>query len=256
MAQRYTMIVRKIWKDPWFRQLERPGKLLWMYLLTPVEAISRCGLIESDLETIAFESTCTLAEVQALLEQFTDAGKIYREGHCILIKNFMAYQCYNATLKTSCRLELEEWRERCPALVDAAEDILDGLQGEAKTKVRELTPAQAELQPLAQRCIALIHESCATGAGREPDNDLYKSVVALEQIGRIDKIPPEDIEKVLKWALEDDFWKGVMLAIPYWRKVSKQNGRPKFCNAWSAWRTATGQTGPRGARAGSDWSTP
>ena len=255
MAQRYTMIVRKIWKDAWFRDLDYPGKLLWVYLLTPGEDISRCGFIEAHLPTIAFQSTVDIETVEALLVKFADEGKIYREGNCLLIKNFMAYQCYNANLKQACRIELEEWRDKAPALVEAAEEILDVLQGEPRGRVKELTPAQTELVPLAQRCIALIHDACTEGEGREPENDLHKSVAVIEQIARLDRIPPEDIEKVVIWALTDTFWRGVMLAIPYWRKISKQNGRPKFCNAWSAWRQATGQTAsPRvGKRAGSNW---
>lgn len=254
------MVYRKIWKDPWFRKLDCYGRTLWLYLLTPGENISRCGLIESDLELVRFES-CLLeldtGKVDALLESFREAGKIYREGDCILIKNFMAYQCYNTNSMASARADLEEWRERCPSLVDEAETILTMLEQAKDAPKKALTEAQEEVLPLTERLIALIHDSCAATGKREPQNELHKCAALVEQVLRMEKIPGEDVEKVLIWALQDDFWRDVILAIPYWRKVSKQNGRAKFANAWSSWRQATGQTATRtGKKAGgSDWST-
>ena len=124
---------------------------------------------------------------------------------------------------------------------------------------KTLSVAALALVPLVERCRAMIEESATErGLGETPANPTSKCAVALEQLIRINKMPEQDIEPTLAWALQDSFWQSLILSIPNWRKKG-DNGRAKMCNCWSSWRKASGQVDTAKkpishGRGGTDWS--
>jgi len=90
----YRQIHTKIWKDPWFLDLEPDHKLLFIYLFSNEQA-NMMGLYQIPLKVISFETDIPLDAVQEALDQFAAAGKVYYEDNYAWIVNMFQYNANN-----------------------------------------------------------------------------------------------------------------------------------------------------------------
>ena len=90
--QRY--LDTKFWDDTYIVNLDPIEKLLFIYLLTnPLTNI--CGIYETSLRRIAFDTGVEQAMVLNILKRFEEDGKVkYQKGY-IVLKNFTKYQANN-----------------------------------------------------------------------------------------------------------------------------------------------------------------
>lgn len=273
---RFTLIYSKVWTDAWFEGLGVNQKLLWLFLLAH-PSLGRCGIIEFSPKFACFHTSISSDGVVSIIQEFEAAGKIVQENGCLLIKNFIPYQRYNGGTRTAALNDAASWAPKCPALSKLAQDLIQngGVKGDdsedfgniqndsekflllklnQKQKLEqklELKPpprppkvgASAEADPLiaeayAQSVAVIDAFTKAKGQAKMP-NPAEKSLQIIDQIKRLDYIQPEEIPKIIAWALADNFWQNLILSIPQWRKKGG-NGRPKIVNCHSAWKKAIG----------------
>lgn len=86
----YRQIHTRIWKDNWFCDLSDAGKLLFIYLFSN-ERASVSGIYELPLKYIVFETGIPKADVESLLKEFENAGKVKYENGIIWVVNLRKY---------------------------------------------------------------------------------------------------------------------------------------------------------------------
>lgn len=90
----FRTIHSKMWRDPWFTDLDVEGKLLWVYLITN-HAASLTGIYYLPAKFAAFETGLGQERVETLLAQFVLSGKIEYENCVVWIKRMRRYQAQN-----------------------------------------------------------------------------------------------------------------------------------------------------------------
>jgi hypothetical protein len=90
----FRTIHSKMWRDPWFTDLDVEGKLLWVYLITN-HAASLTGIYYMPSKFAAFETGLGQEKVETLLALFVLSGKIEYENCIVWIKRMRKYQAAN-----------------------------------------------------------------------------------------------------------------------------------------------------------------
>lgn len=105
-------------------------------------------------------------------------------------------------------------------------------QEQKEEKKGGLSPAALDMMPVAGRIVLLIEEHCTNHGIPKPVNcTIENAAVALDQLQRIEGAAASDVELTVGWALDDDFWQGLLLSPDCWRKKSANNGLKKMQNA-------------------------
>ncbi len=87
----YRQIHVKMWgQDAWFLDLEPLEKLLFIYLFSNKYA-SIAGIYELPMKVIVFETGIDQPSVEAILDRFRKAGKVYYEDGVIWVVNLQKY---------------------------------------------------------------------------------------------------------------------------------------------------------------------
>ena len=90
----FRQIHTKIWKDPWFLDLESDHKLLFIYLFSNEQA-NMMGLYPIALKVISFETGLDQQTVKEALAQFTKDGKVEYQDNWIWIVKMFRYNANN-----------------------------------------------------------------------------------------------------------------------------------------------------------------
>jgi len=77
------------WKDSWFRKLQPPSKLLWLYIL---DTCDNAGFWEYDLEMCAFVTKMTEEQVEGALKGLDRGLTGSKCGECFYVNNFLRHQ--------------------------------------------------------------------------------------------------------------------------------------------------------------------
>lgn len=85
------IINTSFWDDPWIRKLDQTGKILYLYLLTNPKT-NLAGIYEITDDRIIFDTGLSEESIKSLLKSFQDAGKVYRHGDWIVLKNWPKHQ--------------------------------------------------------------------------------------------------------------------------------------------------------------------
>lgn len=98
MSNRY--ISTTFWDDEWVQDLDSDGKVLYLYLLT-CQSANIAGVYKVSVRRMSFDTAVSEDKVRDLLEQFEEAGKVYRFREYVVLKNWLKYQnSRNARVRT------------------------------------------------------------------------------------------------------------------------------------------------------------
>ena len=86
----FRQIHVKIWKDPWFLELEPDEKLLFTYLVTN-ESTNLAGIYEISMRVMEFETGMTRERLSEILAKFSENDKVYCEGDIVWVVNLRRY---------------------------------------------------------------------------------------------------------------------------------------------------------------------
>ena len=86
----YRQIHDKLWRDPWFMDLEPDEKLLFVYLFSNDE-MNVPGIYELSTKIAGFETGIDRKRVEEILGKFETDGKIMRDGDWLWVINAQKY---------------------------------------------------------------------------------------------------------------------------------------------------------------------
>lgn len=90
----YRTVRMSFWHDPFIEELDAKAKLLYLYLFTCPYA-NNLGIVEATRKKICFETALTPGELEKILFDFQQAGKIVCDPdyNLIFLCNFIKHQC-------------------------------------------------------------------------------------------------------------------------------------------------------------------
>lgn len=94
----YRQIHTKMWKDPWFIDLDADYKLLFIYLFSNERAVLT-GLYDISLKVVAFETGISMDRVISGLQAFKEASKAFYDEGWIWVPNLVLYNAGNISSK-------------------------------------------------------------------------------------------------------------------------------------------------------------
>lgn len=228
-TSRARYIRDEIWSDDWFYDLKPVEKLVWMFLLTN-ERNNVAGVFKLNRkwgsEVIGIEKET----LDAILDAFSDAGKVFLHEDLVFIVNFHKHQSKSPKITAGIKrifssfskeqvevlLRYAKGSDRVSVLYRTllnstllnltlpngdAPDDLDGFFEEKKYTDVDLR--------LAQLLADLIK-------GNNPDWNMRGKIETwaehIEKLRRIDGRTPQQIEYMIRWVQADDFWQANILS--------------------------------------------
>lgn len=88
----YRTLKMSFWSDPFIEELSAPQKLLYLYLITS-EHTNSLGIAHVSIRKIAFETGLDVQDIEECIIALEGHGKLIRDGHDILLINFIKNQC-------------------------------------------------------------------------------------------------------------------------------------------------------------------
>lgn len=79
------------WEDEYILKLNVLEKYLFFYFLTNSQT-NLAGIYKISLSKVEFETKIQLVEIEKILKEFCEAGKIFYKNEFIIIKNFIRHQ--------------------------------------------------------------------------------------------------------------------------------------------------------------------
>lgn len=87
----YRTLRMTFWNDPYVEELGPAGRLLYLYLITGPYT-NNLGVLEISSRRMSYETGLEETEVERLLGEAEEAGKIVRDGSVIWLVNFVKHQ--------------------------------------------------------------------------------------------------------------------------------------------------------------------
>tara|TARA_R110002051_G_C8769409_1_gene503364 strand:+ start:31988 stop:32818 length:831 start_codon:yes stop_codon:yes gene_type:complete len=223
------------WSDPFIEDLTPNEKLLFLYLVTN-EKTNMLGIYESSVKKISFETGLTKSEVFNALKGFEKVSKVKYINNFVILVNFMKHQNFNTNMKKSA--------------IDVYNNLPNELKG-SDLNISKLNPSEGfetllnhfgmvpklevevedeiEVEDVLVKKVKTFSPSvytCLDNCLKNFPNHLQpknnKSCLdTIEKLNRIDKIPFELIEQIVKKTREDTFWSKNFLSINKLRNKDK-----------------------------------
>lgn len=192
------------------------------------------------LQVIPFAEDFTPKIVEETLKAIVDAELIEWDGEHVFfpLESFYKHQSY---INTSKYFKAEERRkalkkdptvtntvvsDRFAAKHRKTPQNINSLYGKKQPRKREYTFA-GEDKRLAEKHMANVKEFAPDVHSRF---DIEQQADAVRKMREIDRIPVKDIEEMIDFVAQDDFWRDNAISLAAWRKVSKTNDLPKWKN--------------------------
>lgn len=258
MNDRYAYLLKRIWKDKWFRELDQTGKLFWIHLLVN-EDCKLTGIYELDIDFAAMLAVGTdTGTIESLMEKFVQDGKIKRDGGHVLVLRYTELQGFKGKAMTGAINEAKAlvshtelasiWLakyapdENTPSIPHPSP--INRLSTQDKTRQDSTEHYPDSASPILGERELAVFEQCKTLiAGKTTNTQANRSPKTAQKTFRqlltIEKVPLADIVPTLKWALDDAFWGDKLIGMASWRKDGG-NG-PKFWQAWRKWQDIRGK---------------
>ena len=103
----YRLIDTEIWGDPWFEELEKDEKLLFIYLFSNRHC-NQVGISEASFKKISFETGIEIDKIPTILKVLSDAKKVFSEGNKYACLAFGKHQARNGNYLISLRRCLDK----------------------------------------------------------------------------------------------------------------------------------------------------
>ncbi|MDL2315483.1 hypothetical protein LJC59_00170 [Desulfovibrio sp. OttesenSCG-928-A18] len=90
----YRTVRMSFWHDPYIEELDAKAKLLYLYLFTSPYT-NNLGILEATRKKISFETGLTVGELDKILSEFEQSGKVVcdHDHSLIFLCNFIKHQC-------------------------------------------------------------------------------------------------------------------------------------------------------------------
>jgi len=85
------MVDTYFWSDPWVEGLDQKQRYLFLYLVTN-QMGNAAGIFEVTDERMQRETKLKASEINSILKTFSAAGKVYRQGWWIIMRNWPKHQ--------------------------------------------------------------------------------------------------------------------------------------------------------------------
>jgi len=211
----------RTWQDPWFENLSEKAKLLFIYLWTN-ETCSQAGMYQITKKRILFD--CGI-DINEYCEEISEKVVWNKNENIVWIKNFFKHQCQNekfaiaAINSIQClpskyiklfqdyyHILLTGYHIDTISIPSARETETEKKQNSSETK-KIYSPTSEEVR-LSTLLLSLILERKLNF--KKPD--IQKWCVPIDMLLRIDKRTPQQVEEVIRWCQQDNFWQGNILS--------------------------------------------
>jgi len=111
---KFRQIETKFWRDPFIEQCTPEERYFYIYLITN-PATRQCGIYETTIRIMAFETGYNVETIEKLIQRFEDYGKIKysRQTNEICIINFLKYNSTSSPKVIACiNQEMEAVKDR------------------------------------------------------------------------------------------------------------------------------------------------
>lgn len=212
----------EMWSDNWFYSLDTASKLTWVYLLTNVRC-NVAGVYKLNRSLASKEIGVGNKQLEGSLMAFQKAKKVLLIDDWVVIVNFTKHQVLNPSVKQGISRILKDVPQAVTACIQAAHNegtdcstllnfTLPNLtlpNGESPEEFFEAQNFTEEDMKLAQLLADLIKRN-------NPDWQLRGKIETwaehIEKLRRIDKRTSQQIEFMIRWTQDDDFWQQNILS--------------------------------------------
>jgi len=217
------MIDTRFWIDDYISNLDPIEKLLFLYFLTnPYTDI--CGIYEIPLKHIALETGLDKEMVTKILARFEKDGKIFYEKGWIGVKNFPKHQLDNPKVSKGIQAGFKEAPKFILKKLNIDYDSLSYLIKDNlikdKDKGEETSlSSKYKFEPKDLELATLLKDKIIenTPSFKEPSN-LTSWADVIRLMREQDQRTFEQIEIIILWCQQNDFWQANILSAKKLRK--------------------------------------
>jgi len=204
------------WTDPYVENLDPIEKLMFLYLLTN-PLCNVLGIYEIQPKRIAYETGIDKDIANKILERFVKNNKLIRIDSWIVITNFPKNQSSNPSIKQGMQRIYDSLPHKVKQAVAGSSQpmtyltllnltLLNSTQKMKKGKLKEkvnVVKFSIEDMEMTNLLISLIQQNNQEWQMRGNKDDWAKHI---EMLHRIDGRTYEQIETMIKWTQQDQFW--------------------------------------------------